>query len=123
LTASLWFGTVWWEEGRNMVSTIVKSWIVTQLDATMKTVTRSVEHSATDIEESSDRMLQAVSQALGGAAVRGWVIPTINVDQIEFPSEVFESPDAQLAVQVAHWRAPGAAWGVTVVYVVMSAAP
>ena len=64
-------------------------------------------------------MLNQASEATGGGAVRGWVIPTIDLDTIEFPEVLVTTAAASAAVHVIHRRDQGAAWGQSVVFVLM----
>ncbi len=93
---------------------------LSQLEAPMKSHAQSLERGATDLNGSLEAMLQVASERTG-QGVRGWVIPTTDIEAIEFPREMLAQPTLRAAVQVAHWRDPNDAWGQTVVFVVMNA--
>ena len=61
-----------------------------------------------------DRAVEATQSSM-----RGIVIPTSELDSIEFPRAVVEDPAARVAVQLVHWRAPDAAWGQAVVFLLV----
>lgn len=54
-----------------------------------------------------------------GRSLRGLVLETIDLDRGELPGALFERRDLGLAVAVGHTRAPGAAWGQWVVFLVV----
>nr|MBK7067302.1 hypothetical protein [Deltaproteobacteria bacterium] len=88
------------------------------LQPTMAATAASVVRGG-DLEESLQAMLNRASEATGGGAVRGWVIPTIDIDTIEFPEVLVTTASASAAVHVVHRRDQGAAWGQSVVFVLM----
>lgn len=93
---------------------------LSQLEAPMKAHAQSLEHGAADLNGSLEAMLQLATERTG-EGTRGWVIPTTDIEAIEFPREMLAQPTLRAAVQVAHWRDPNDAWGQTVVFVVMNA--
>lgn len=72
-----------------------------------------------DLEAALDAMLNQASAATGGGSVQGWVMPTIDLDSIEFPEVLLTTAAASAAVHVIHRRDQGAAWGQSVVFVLM----
>jgi hypothetical protein len=61
--------------------------------------------------------MQAVSSSTGNA-VAGWVVEGTNLDALEIPEALLQPGALQIAIEVTHHRAPGAAWGQLVVLIV-----
>ncbi|MDB4931829.1 MAG: hypothetical protein JWM10_4313 [Myxococcaceae bacterium] len=53
-----------------------------------------------------------------GRPTRGWVVATSDVSTVEFPRTLLRAPRVDVAVEAVRWRPPGAAWAVTLVFVV-----
>jgi hypothetical protein len=66
-------------------------------------------------------VLQAMlSRAMNGNGrpTRGWVVATSDVSTVEFPRTLLRAARVDVAVEATRWRPPGAAWAVTLVFVV-----
>lgn len=55
-----------------------------------------------------------------GAGMRGYVIETTSLDAFEIPEAVVRRPNLFFEFGVAHYRAPGAAWGQLVILVIFA---
>ena len=53
-------------------------------------------------------------------AVNGWVFEGTDIDSIAIPDELLSGNPGYLAIEVTHHRAPGAAWGQLVAFVVLA---
>jgi hypothetical protein len=56
-----------------------------------------------------------------GRTLRGWVVVTHDLDTMQVPSELLAPGNLVVGVDVAHWRAEGAAWGSYVVFLLVPA--
>jgi hypothetical protein len=66
----------------------------------------------------ADDLLQSSAHALQ-SGVRGFVFETIDPEEMPPPAELLRPTAPRLAVGVTHHRVPGAAWGQTIVFIVM----
>ena len=55
-----------------------------------------------------------------GRSLRGMVVETVDLESGTLPEELFEHRELALGVAVSHTRAPGAAWGQYVVFLVFA---
>lgn len=91
---------------------------MTSLHATMSSDTRPLTQGHRDLDATLNAMLEHAVHA-SQRSLRGSAIPTTDLDSIEFPRELVEAPTLRVAVQVVHWRAPDAAWGESVVFLLV----
>jgi hypothetical protein len=54
-----------------------------------------------------------------GSRVQGYLLETTNLDELPLPSELLTASSLKFALAVTHHRAPGAAWGQYVVFLVV----
>ena len=93
---------------------------LSRLEAGLKAHAQTLERGQGGLEPTLQAMLESATNATG-SAVRGWVIPTTDLDSIEFPRDLLDGNALRLVAQVAHWRSPEDAWGQTVVFLVIQA--
>lgn len=91
---------------------------LTALHAMMKTEAQTFARGGRGLDATLQVMLDRAVEATQ-SSMRGIVIPTSELDSIEFPRAVVEDPAARVAVQLVHWRAPDAAWGQAVVFLLV----
>ena len=53
-----------------------------------------------------------------GRPTRAWVVAASDVATVEFPRGLLRAPSVNVAVAATRWRPPGAAWAVTLVFVI-----
>jgi len=67
--------------------------------------------------EGLHEVLTYMASRLPGVTVQGFLFETVDVEHLKLPEELFAAGPMQVAVEVTHHRAQGAAWGQYVVYV------
>jgi hypothetical protein len=70
------------------------------------------------VGEALQDALAAESEAMG-RSVRGFAFEGTNLETIKFPDELLKNEPLFVGVEITHHRAPGAAWGQYVVFVLM----
>ncbi len=93
---------------------------LTDLRPMMESHARSLQNNAGGLDATLQAMMRD-AVAARGRGVRGWVIPTSDLASIEFPDDVVSPASLRIGVHVAHWRQPDAAWGQSVVFLLVEA--